>query len=99
MTISEEQLTDSDLSIAKIAENLGYNSKYLSHFFKEKTGITYSEYLRTLRINYAVSLFEHGIDSVKSVALLSGFTDPLYFSTVFKKSIGVSPKDYKRRLP
>lgn len=99
ITISEEQLTNSELSITKIAEELGYNSKYLSHHFKEKMGISYSEYLKTLRIKYAVSLFEHGIDSVKNVALLSGFTDPLYFSTVFKKSLGISPKDYKKRLP
>ena len=58
-------------------------------------GVSYSEYLRTLRIKYAVSLFDHGIDSVKNVALLSGFADPLYFSTVFKKYTGLSPKEYK----
>ena len=97
ITISEENFTDFELSITKIAEELGYNSKYLSHHFKEKMGVSYSEYLKTLRIKYAISLFEHGIDSVKNVALLSGFTDPLYFSTVFKKSIGVSPKDYLKR--
>ncbi len=98
LAISEEQLTNCDLSIANIAQELGYNSKYLSHHFKEKMGVAFSEYLRTLRIKYAVSLFEHGIDSVKNVALLSGFTDPLYFSTVFKKSTGVSPKEYKKKL-
>ena len=96
--MSEEQFVNSELSITKIAEKLGYNSKYLSHHFKEKMGVTYSEYLRSLRIKYAVSLFEHGIDSVKNVALLSGFADPLYFSNVFKKCIGVSPTDYKNKL-
>lgn len=96
--ISEEQFTDPDLSITSISDILGYNSKYLSHLFKEKMNLTYSEYLRNLRIQYAVSLFDHGIDSVKSVALLSGFSDPLYFSTVFKKSIGISPSEYKSRL-
>ena len=45
-------------------------------------------------IKYAVSLFDHGIDSVKNVALLSGFQDPLYFSSVFKNVIGVSPTQY-----
>lgn len=98
LAISEEQFVNSELSITKIAEKLGYNSKYLSHHFKEKMGVTYSEYLKSLRIKYAVSLFEHGIDSVKNVALLSGFADPLYFSNVFKKCIGVSPTDYKNKL-
>ena len=95
--ISEENFTDPDLSITSIAETLAYSSKYLSHIFKEKTGTTYSEYLRSLRIKFAVSLFDHGIDSVKNVAILSGFSDPMYFSAVFKKNIGVSPKDYKKR--
>lgn len=95
--ISEVQFGNPDLSIAAISEELAYNPKYISHIFKEKMGVSYSEYLRTLRIKYAISLFDHGIDSVKNVAFLSGFTDPLYFSTVFKKTVGVSPKEYKKR--
>lgn len=95
LEITEEQFNDPGLSIASLAETLGYNAKYLSHTFKDKMGIGYTEYLRNLRIKYAISLLDHGIDSVKNVALLSGFTDPLYFSTVFKKSVGVSPKEYK----
>ena len=94
--LSEEHFKEIDFSIGFVAEKLGYNVKYLSHIFKEKTGVTYSEYLRDLRIKYAVSLFDHGLDSVKNVAVLSGFSDPLYFSTVFKKCIGVTPKDYKK---
>lgn len=92
--ITEEEFSNSQLSIGFVAEKLGYNSKYLSHIFKEEMGVGYTEYLRTYRIKYAVSLFEHGIDSIKNVALLSGFTDPLYFSTVFKNQIGTSPKNY-----
>jgi len=97
LEISENEFADPDLSVNRIADTLGYNPKYISHLFKEKMGITYSEYLRNLRIKYAVSLFDHGIDSVKNVAFLSGFTDPLYFSTIFKKCLGVSPKDYKSK--
>ena len=96
MELSEEYFKQSDFSINTIADELGYNSKYLSHIFKEKTGATYSEYLRDLRIKYAVSLFNHGLESVKNVAALSGFSDPLYFSTVFKKCVGVTPKEYKK---
>lgn len=94
---SEEHFADSELSLSAIAEELGYNAKYISHLFKQKMGIGYSEYLRTLRIKYAVSLLEHGLDSVKNIAFLSGFRDPLYFSAVFKESLGVSPKEYRAR--
>lgn len=90
----EENFNDPELSLGRIAEELSYNPKYLSHLFKAGTGVGFAEQLRTTRIRYAVSLFDHGIDSVRNVALLSGFSDPLYFSTVFKKVVGVSPREY-----
>ena len=97
LTITEERFNDPEISVSEISKELSYNPKYISHIFKEKVGISYSEHLRNLRIKYAVSLLEHGIDSVKNVAFLSGFTDPLYFSSVFKKTVGVSPTEYKTR--
>ena len=92
--ITEREFSDPDLSIGDIAAKLNYHPKYLSHLFKEKMGIGYSEYLRSVRLKYAITLLDHGIDSVKNVALLSGFSDPLYFSKVFKDSVGVSPTVY-----
>ena len=61
-------------------------------------GINYSAYLRSVRIKYAISLFDHGIDSIKNAAWLSGFNDPLYFSGVFREEIGLSPKTYIQKL-
>lgn len=98
LSITEQQFSDFELSLSTIAKELGYNSKYLSHLFKEKMNISYCEYLRCLRIKYATSLFNSGLDSIKNVALLSGFSDPLYFSTTFKKVMGVSPKKYIHEL-
>ena len=95
--MAEMNFSDSELSISSIAEELGYNSKYLSHLFKGKMGINFSEYLRDMRIKYAVTLFDHGIDSVKNVAFLSGYKDPLYFSSVFKSVVGKSPKEYIKK--
>jgi len=91
---TEDNFKYPDLSISVIAQELSYNPKYLSHVFKSKAGINYSEYLRSIRLKYAITLFDHGIDSIKNVAFLSGFSDPLYFSNVFKKSVGISPKEY-----
>ena len=94
--ITEENFQDPELSLTTISQKIGYNPKYLSHFFKEKMNISYVEYLRSYRFQYAISLFRLGISSVKNVALLSGFSDPLYFSNAFKKAIGVSPKEFVR---
>ena len=57
-------------------------------------GMGYTEYLRNIRLKQAVFLLDHKLDSIKNISSLSGFSDPLYFSTVFKKEIGISPKDY-----
>ena len=98
LKISDANFHNPNLTLTGMAEDLGYNAKYLSSVFRKKMGVTYSDYLKSLRIKYAITLFDHGIYSVKNVALLSGFSDPLYFSTVFKQNIGVAPKDYVRKL-
>ena len=68
--ITEEDFLNPQLSISSIAEELGYNSKYLSHIFKKKSGIGYTEYLQNFRIKYAISLFENGIDSIKNMFIM-----------------------------
>ena len=94
LELTEAEFTDPALSLSSISQRLGYNAKYLSHLFKEDMGISYCNYLRALRIKSAVILFDHGLDSIKNVAQLCGFSDPLYFSSVFKTSVGVSPSVY-----
>ncbi|MBQ3572848.1 MAG: helix-turn-helix transcriptional regulator [Clostridia bacterium] len=95
---TEEHFNDAELSIMQISKELGFNSKYVSHLFKTKMKVNYREYLRSLRIKYAIFLFEQGISSVKNVAYLSGFSDPLYFSSIFKKETGLSPKEFISNL-
>lgn len=98
LDITEFSFSDPSLSLASVADEVGYNPKYLSRLFKEKMGIGYAQYLRNLRIKHAITLFENGIDSVKNVAFLSGFSDALYFSSVFKAELGMSPAEYKRKI-
>ena len=90
----EENFTDPACSLASIASALGYNEKYLSHTFKREVGYGFSQYLRNLRLRHAVFLLDHGVESIKNVACLAGFSDPLYFSSVFKESYGCSPSAY-----
>lgn len=97
LELTEASFSDPKLSLASLAEEVGYNPKYLSRLFKEKMGIGYAQYLCNLRLKHAITLFENGIDSVKNVAFLSGFSDALYFSTFFKSKMGVSPAEYKRK--
>ncbi len=95
---TEEHFTNSAFSLAFLAGQLGYNAKYLSHLFKEEMGMAFSEYLTNLRMKHAVFLMAQGVTAAKNVALLSGYADPLYFSKVFKKYMGTSPRDYLLEL-
>ena len=98
LLLIDERFAETGFTVTTLAENLGYSPKYISSVIKQKTGTGFSEYLQKRRISYAVSLFDHGLDSVKNVAFLSGYADPLYFSTAFKKHTGVSPREYCSRV-
>lgn len=93
----EDNFTDASLSLQSAASELGYNAKYISRIFKENLGVTFSEYLKNVRIQHASFLMEQGITAIKNVAILSGYSDPFYFSNVFKKTIGISPSEYVKK--
>ena len=94
IALTAEHFTSPTLSLSSISDEIGYHEKYVSSRFKKEMGISFVQYLRNIRIDHSVFLMEQGVVSVKNVALLSGFSDSLYFSKVFKEIKGVSPKDY-----
>jgi len=96
--ITHDRFADPAFSLSVLAEGLGYDPKYLSSYFCKKRGIRFTEYLRELRIKHAVFLMEQGVVSVKNIAILSGFEDALYFSKVFKETMGTSPKNYIEQM-
>lgn len=98
VTLTHENFSDPNLSITAIAQKLGYDAKYLSSVFKKRKGVPFTQYLRQLRLKHAVFLMEQGLVSVKNIALLSGFSDALYFSKLFTQSEGISPKAYIQKV-
>ena len=84
---------DPEISLESISFRFKYNKKYLSHQFKCVFGMGVSEYLNTLRISYAVSLIEQNHLFVQEIAFRCGYKDPFYFSRVFKKITGTSPRE------
>ncbi|MBF0244397.1 MAG: helix-turn-helix transcriptional regulator, partial [Planctomycetes bacterium] len=60
--------------------------------------ISPTNYHREPRIRRARSLLESGDDTIDSVAHQCGYSDPLYFSRVFRRSVGVSPRSYRKNL-
>ena len=87
----QENLSDPELSLRRVARMFYYSEKYFSSFFAKSTGTKFTDYLSTLRVNYAVTLIEEGKRSVTELSALCGFDNSYYFSKVFKRIKGVSP--------
>ena len=90
----DDNLTNPKLCIEFIADSLSYNKKYISSSFKRELKINLSDYINTMRIHQACALMEQGFTSAKDISLLCGYQDPLYFSRVFKRKTGTSPREY-----
>jgi AraC family L-rhamnose operon transcriptional activator RhaR len=74
------------------------NPRALRTLFKQHTGMNVSHYLRQLRLCRAMSLLRYGNMTISDVAAECGFDDSNYFSVVFSRACGVSPRDYRQRF-
>ena len=96
----ESHVSDPLFSVESCLKNLPLNYDYLRKLFKKELGATPHEYLLHARMELARGLISSGISntysnySVSQIAEACGFSDPLYFSRVFKNYFGVSPSDY-----
>lgn len=89
--------SESDLTLDSVSKQHSYGKKYISEAFKRHTGMGFSVYLSKLRLNHAVRMMNAGFTSIKEIASFSGFSDPLYFSKVFKKYYGMPPGEYMEK--
>ncbi len=76
----------------EIAVEVGVSDNYVSRLFFQELGLSPWDYLNRFRVYQAKELFRRTQGSVKSIANQVGFKDPKYFSRVFRKITGLSPK-------
>lgn len=86
--------TSPELDLAGISARFGYSPKYVSSAFARLVRVNFSDYLRDLRLNHARTLLDRGMNNIREVSAACGFSDALYFSKVFRKNFGVSPREY-----
>jgi AraC-like DNA-binding protein len=78
-----------------MASKLNISTKYLSDILKQETGKTALELIHLYVISEAKNLLVEGEQSISEIAYKLGFENPPYFSRLFRKETGVSPKEYK----
>lgn len=93
----EEHYSDEDISLNSIADNLGISPNHFSAIFSQEMGITFIEYLINKRMDKAKELLMTTDMKTFEVAYAVGYKDPSYFSATFKKTQGMTVRDYRSR--
>ena len=70
---------------------------YLSRLFKKEEGINFLDYLNQYRIDAAKKLLQNPQYNVLEAADMTGFKNTRYFSKIFKKNVGLTPSEYRKR--
>lgn len=83
-------------TVSAMAEYCHLSADYFAHSFRKRTGAAPMQYLNELRIEKARELLENQELSIAAIGALTGYEDPLYFSRVFRKITGCSPRAYRK---
>ena len=85
----------SSITLKDVADHVHLNPAYFSTIFKQSTGSSFKEYLNMVRIEESKRLLTNTNYSVIDISVATGFEDQSYFSKVFKKYTGLTPKQYR----
>ncbi|WP_309119946.1 helix-turn-helix domain-containing protein [Paenibacillus sp.] len=94
----ERHATEPDMSLQRLSEEFGLNSKYVSKLFKEALGMNFIDFLVELRMRRAKTLLleEPGM-SVKEIGERVGYANMNSFNRAFRQSVGVPPGEFRNR--
>jgi ligand-binding sensor protein/AraC-like DNA-binding protein len=88
---------DQDIKLGDIARMTNVSDYYMSHIFKEETGISFIDYVTHVRIEKAKNLLKNTNLDIIDIAFHVGYNDSNYFSHVFRKKEGLSPTGYRHK--
>lgn len=85
-----------DFDFKALAASVNLSHSRLSHLFKDETGLTPAQYLKSLRLERARELLQGSFLRLKEVMPLVGINDESHFVRDFKKAHGLPPRRYRR---
>lgn len=83
------------ITLQQLADREHISLYYLSHFFKDKLGLSFQEYINSIRLDKATSLLITTNDNITNIALQCGFSSTTYFNRLFKEVHGYTPSEYR----
>lgn len=90
-------LANSELNITTIKNEMNMSRTQLHRKVKSLTGLSTTEFIRTIRLKRASELIKRNVDSITQIGYQTGFSDHSYFSKCFKKQYGISPSIYSKK--
>lgn len=87
---------EKQLKLQDIADYLGYSTSHFSMIFKKTTGHSPLGYINLLKVKQACELLHHTDMQINQICHKIGISDCYYFSRMFSKAMGLSPKDYRK---
>ena len=87
-----------DITLDEVSREVCISPHYFCKLFKEETGENFIDYLTMVRIRKAKELLEKSMMSIKEICFEVGYSDPNYFSRLFKKVVGITPTEYRERM-
>lgn len=89
---------NTDICIEEYAASRHMSTSWFIRNFRKYTGFTPMQYILEIRISNAESLLEATEYNITEISRIVGYENPLYFSRLFKKSKGLSPSEYRKRI-
>ena len=94
---AEEHLAEK-LYLSEVCRVAAISQSAFSELFKQMTGKTFSEYVSDRRVALAQEQLETTAAPLSEIALSCGFYDSAYFSRIFKRKLGITPTEYRKRF-
>ncbi len=94
----DQNYWDPDLTLSVLAERFHFSVQHLSRAFGHETGVTFVDYLTRVRMRKAIELLHNPDLKIYEISEQIGYSNQQYFSSVFKKLLGISPVEYRRSL-
>lgn len=95
MTYVDNNYTNPNLSLNEVAKEVNISSSYLSAMFSREAETTFVEYMTGKRMSEAAKLLRNTDEKSSIISEMVGYKDPHYFSYIFKKTYGMTPKEYR----
>ncbi|MBB6638082.1 helix-turn-helix domain-containing protein [Cohnella thailandensis] len=92
----QENFADPDLSLKHLSDRFQITGKYASYLFKQEYDMKFVDFLVALRMQHAEHLLAESDETIQSIAMQVGYANSITFGRVFKRTVGVTPGDYRK---